>query len=71
MQSTYRLPFERFERYTPFGSAREVADFIAPYIEAGASHVNLLPVQASPEEVVERAFDVQMELRALFPGGDA
>ncbi|MBE0609608.1 MAG: TIGR03619 family F420-dependent LLM class oxidoreductase, partial [Dehalococcoidia bacterium] len=24
MESMYRLPFERFERYTPFGTAREV-----------------------------------------------
>ncbi len=68
MESTYRLPFERFERYTPFGTPREVAAFIAPYIEAGARHVVLMPVQATPEENVERAFEVQQELRSLFPG---
>ncbi len=65
MGSTYRLPFERFERYTPYGSAREVAEFIAPYVEAGARHVNLIPVQGSPEENVDRAAEVQAELRAL------
>jgi alkanesulfonate monooxygenase SsuD/methylene tetrahydromethanopterin reductase-like flavin-dependent oxidoreductase (luciferase family) len=55
MHATYRLPFERFERYTPFGTAAEVADFIAPYVEAGARHINLIHVQDTPEETVERA----------------
>ncbi|OAI44075.1 hypothetical protein AYO38_02280 [bacterium SCGC AG-212-C10] len=67
MQATYRLPFERFERYTPYGTARDVAEFIAPYVEAGAQHVVLMPVQESPEETVERAAEVQVALQALFP----
>jgi predicted xylose isomerase-like sugar epimerase len=66
MQATYRLPFERFERYTPFGTASEVADFIAPYVEAGARHVVLMPVQESPEATVERAAEVRAALHALF-----
>lgn len=65
MHSTYRLPFERFERYTPFGTAREVAEFIAPYAEAGARHINLIHVQETPEETVERAAEVREALRAL------
>ena len=67
MQAMYRLPFERFERYTPFGTRGEIAEFIAPYVEAGARHINLLPVQASPQEVVERAAEVRLALRDLFP----
>lgn len=70
MQRTYRLPFERFERYTPFGTPRNVAQFIAPYVEAGARHINLMPVQETPEATVERAYEVQMELRSLFPVTD-
>ena len=65
MGSTYRLPFERFERYTPYGSAAQVAEFIAPYVEAGARHINLIPVQGSAEENIERAAEVQFALRAL------
>lgn len=65
MQGTYRLPFEKFERYTPFGTAREVAEFIAPYVEAGARHINLIPVQSSAEENVTRAAEVREELRRL------
>lgn len=67
MQSTYKLPFERFERYTPYGTPREVAEFIAPFVEVGARHVVLMPVQATPEENVERAAEVQVELRGMFP----
>jgi probable F420-dependent oxidoreductase len=67
MESTYRLPFERFERYTPFGTPREVAEFIAPYVEAGARHVNLIPIQGTPEGNIEAARQVQDELASLFP----
>lgn len=65
MEGTYRLPFDRFERYTPYGSAREIAEFLAPYVEAGARHINLIPSQDSPEEVMERAAEVREALRAL------
>lgn len=67
MEAMYRLPFERFERYTPFGTAAEVAEFIAPYIEAGGRHINLITVQPTPEEGVDRAAEVQQALRELFP----
>ncbi len=66
MQGTYRLPFERFERYTPFGSANEIAEYFAPFVEAGARHINLIPVQESPEAVMEQAAAVREALRALF-----
>ncbi len=65
MESMYRLPFERFERYTPFGTAREVAEFILPYAEAGARHVNLIATQDTPEEGIERAAEVRAELHGL------
>ncbi len=65
MEAMYGLPFERFERYTPIGTAREVAEFILPYVEAGARHINLVPVQGSPEENIERSAEVREELLAL------
>ena len=66
MEGMYQLDFERFERYTPFGSAREVAEFVAPYVEAGARHVNLIPMQDTPEETVERAAEVREALSELL-----
>jgi probable F420-dependent oxidoreductase len=70
MESTYRLPFERFERYSPYGTAREVAEFIAPYVEAGARHVNLIPMQGTPEGNIEAARQVQEVLEEMFGDGE-
>jgi probable F420-dependent oxidoreductase len=67
MQGTYRLPFERFERYTPFGTADEIATYIAPFVEAGAKHINLIPVQSSPEANIEAAAAIRESLHAMFP----
>lgn len=63
MEGTYRVPFERFERYTPFGTAEEVAAFIRAYVERGARHINLVPVQESPEAVMEAAAAIREALR--------
>ncbi len=43
MQAFYQLPFERFERYCPYGTAADVAEFLAPYAEAGCTEFNLIP----------------------------
>ncbi len=43
MQAFYRLPFEQFERYTPYGTPADVAEFLAPYAEAGCTEFNLIP----------------------------
>lgn len=43
MQAFYGLPFERFERYCPYGTAEDVAAFLAPYVDAGCTEFNLIP----------------------------
>ena len=43
MQGFYQLPFERFERYCPYGSPEDIAEFLAPYVEAGCTEFNLIP----------------------------
>jgi probable F420-dependent oxidoreductase len=65
MQATYQLPFERFERYTPFGTVDEVAERIMPYVEAGARHINLIMTQPTAEENVERAAEIRAALHAM------
>jgi probable F420-dependent oxidoreductase len=65
MEGMYRVPFERFERYTPYGTARNVAEFIVPFVEAGARHINLIPWQQSPEANVEAAAAVREALHEL------
>jgi alkanesulfonate monooxygenase SsuD/methylene tetrahydromethanopterin reductase-like flavin-dependent oxidoreductase (luciferase family) len=43
MEAFYRIPFEGFERYTPCGTSDDIAEFLAPYVAAGASVLNLTP----------------------------
>ncbi|MAI81091.1 MAG: LLM class flavin-dependent oxidoreductase [Deltaproteobacteria bacterium] len=62
MESMYKIPFERFEKYSPYGSAEEVADFLRPYVAAGAQHLNLMAVTSSSEEAVERCAEIKARL---------
>ena len=66
MEAMYRIPFERFERYTPYGSPAEIAEFIAPYVEAGAAHVNVVATEGSAVANVEAAAAVQQALKKLL-----
>jgi alkanesulfonate monooxygenase SsuD/methylene tetrahydromethanopterin reductase-like flavin-dependent oxidoreductase (luciferase family) len=43
MERFYGTGFDRFERYTPFGTPEDVAEGLAPYVAAGASVLNLTP----------------------------
>ena len=49
MQQFYRIPFERFEKYSPYGTAEVVAETLARYRDAGCRLFNLMPVAADPE----------------------
>ena len=62
MESAYGLPFERFARYTPCGAAHEVADALAPYVEAGCRRFNFVPEAASLESAIETIGRVKEEL---------
>jgi alkanesulfonate monooxygenase SsuD/methylene tetrahydromethanopterin reductase-like flavin-dependent oxidoreductase (luciferase family) len=65
MTSMYRLPYERFERYSPFGEAREIAEFLAPYIEAGCRDFNLMAVAESTEASVDAVAEIRSRLLAM------
>jgi alkanesulfonate monooxygenase SsuD/methylene tetrahydromethanopterin reductase-like flavin-dependent oxidoreductase (luciferase family) len=52
METFYRMPFEPFERYSPYGSPEDVAEFLAPYIEAGCSTFNVIPCADDNETAV-------------------
>jgi hypothetical protein len=59
MEGFYKIPFDRFERYSPYGRPEDIAEFLGPYIEAGCSQFNLLAVQSSPDETVEAGLAVK------------
>ena len=65
MQALYRLPFERFQRLCPAGTPKQVAEFLRPYVEAGARSLTLVPCSPSWEAGV----DAVAEVRALLTEG--
>lgn len=64
MQAFYRIPFEQFEKYTPYGSPKEIAEFIVPYVEAGCEWLNFV-VADSADAALEHSVAVREELRAM------
>jgi alkanesulfonate monooxygenase SsuD/methylene tetrahydromethanopterin reductase-like flavin-dependent oxidoreductase (luciferase family) len=52
MQQTYGVPFERFERYCPYGTPEDVAEFLAPYVKAGCTEFNLIPQSPDDDEAL-------------------
>lgn len=62
MESMYRIPFERFERYSPHGSPEEIADFLAPYRAAGCTRFNIMPVASSSEAAIEGVAEIRERL---------
>jgi alkanesulfonate monooxygenase SsuD/methylene tetrahydromethanopterin reductase-like flavin-dependent oxidoreductase (luciferase family) len=64
MQDFYQMPFEPFERYSPYGTPEEVAEFLSPYIEAGCSAFNVIPCAGDDEAAIAAVG----ELRGLLTG---
>ena len=52
MEAFYQLPFERFEKYCPYGTADDVAEFLAPYVAAGCTAFNLIPQSPHQEQAI-------------------
>ncbi|MDT7553350.1 MAG: hypothetical protein QOI16_1886 [Pseudonocardiales bacterium] len=63
MENLYHLPFSTFERWIPHGTPAEVADFVAPFVEAGATTLNFIPFAGSDGAGI----DAVAEVRALLP----
>jgi alkanesulfonate monooxygenase SsuD/methylene tetrahydromethanopterin reductase-like flavin-dependent oxidoreductase (luciferase family) len=64
MEGFYQIPFDRFERYSPSGTPADVAEFLAPYVDAGCTSFNLIPQSPDVETAVDGAVEVRRLLRA-------
>jgi len=64
MQRFYQMPFEPFERYSPYGTAEHIAEFLGPYIDAGCSTFNVIPCADDDESAIAGV----SELRTLLAG---
>ncbi|MCP5181738.1 MAG: LLM class flavin-dependent oxidoreductase [Pseudomonadales bacterium] len=63
MENFYHVPFEKFERYVPYGTPEDVAAGLQPYVDAGCRVMNLKVVAASDEEEIGGATEVARQLR--------
>jgi len=64
MERFYRMSFKPFERYTPCGTATDIAEFLQPYVAAGATTLNLTPCGPDRNTEIEAAAEVK---RLLCP----
>ena len=67
MQRFYQMPFEPFERYSPYGTPEEVAEFLRPYVDAGCSTFNVIACAHDDHEAIAAVG----ELRTLLAGSAA
>jgi alkanesulfonate monooxygenase SsuD/methylene tetrahydromethanopterin reductase-like flavin-dependent oxidoreductase (luciferase family) len=72
MEEFYHVPFDRFERYTPYGTAEDVAGYLRPFADAGCGTFNLTPIGGSQEERIAFLAEVKRQLgprpKAQGPG---
>ena len=59
MQSFYHLAYETFARWSPAGTPEEVATFLAPYLAAGCSTINLIPCGHDRDDTIAMAAQVR------------
>jgi alkanesulfonate monooxygenase SsuD/methylene tetrahydromethanopterin reductase-like flavin-dependent oxidoreductase (luciferase family) len=64
MESLYRLPFEKFDRYCPRGTPEDVAAALEPFVEAGCRTFNLIPAGEEVEALIDAAAEVRRLLNA-------
>jgi alkanesulfonate monooxygenase SsuD/methylene tetrahydromethanopterin reductase-like flavin-dependent oxidoreductase (luciferase family) len=64
MEAFYGLPFERFERYCPYGTPEDVAEFLAPYAAAGCAEFNLIPQSPDQDQAIAGTAAVRKLLSA-------
>ena len=64
MEAFYGLPFERFERYCPYGTAADVAEFLAPSVAAGCAEFSLIPQSPDHDLAIDGAAEVKRLLGA-------
>jgi alkanesulfonate monooxygenase SsuD/methylene tetrahydromethanopterin reductase-like flavin-dependent oxidoreductase (luciferase family) len=64
MESLYRVPFGKFDRYSPRGTPADVAAALAPFVDAGCRTFNLIPAGEDQFAVVDAAAEVRRLLNA-------
>jgi alkanesulfonate monooxygenase SsuD/methylene tetrahydromethanopterin reductase-like flavin-dependent oxidoreductase (luciferase family) len=71
MQSFYQMPFEPFEKYSPYGTPEDVAEFLHPYIEAGCTTFNVIPCASDDDTAIASVAELRALLTASAPAATA
>jgi alkanesulfonate monooxygenase SsuD/methylene tetrahydromethanopterin reductase-like flavin-dependent oxidoreductase (luciferase family) len=58
MESLYARPFADFERWSPLGTAEDVAEALAPFVDGGCRDINLISIAADADEALEQTIAV-------------
>jgi len=66
MQALYNQPPERFQHVTAAGTPVQVAEKLAPFVEAGAEHLTIVTVADSVHDGIDLAAEVRRLLQAEF-----
>ncbi len=66
MEIFYKVPFEKFERYVPYGTPDEVAAQLNPYVDAGCRLMNLKVVAANDAEEVRGGAAIRQHMLNHF-----
>lgn len=62
MEQLYKTPFERFERYTPCGTAADVAEAIAPFVDLGFTDILLNGIAEDSASLIAMSDEVGRHL---------
>lgn len=62
MEAFYQLPYDRFARWSPAGAPAQVAEFLAPYVDAGCTTFNVIAQGPSLEAEVAAVAEVRRRL---------
>ena len=65
MEAFYKVPFDNFERYTPYGTPTEVAAQLAEFVTAGCQFFNLKLCAAHPQQEIELGAEVVQALNRM------
>jgi alkanesulfonate monooxygenase SsuD/methylene tetrahydromethanopterin reductase-like flavin-dependent oxidoreductase (luciferase family) len=64
MEAFYQLPYQRFERWSPAGSPKQIVEFLMPYVDAGCHTFNLIACGASLEAEITAVSEIRERLVA-------
>jgi alkanesulfonate monooxygenase SsuD/methylene tetrahydromethanopterin reductase-like flavin-dependent oxidoreductase (luciferase family) len=64
MEGMYRLPYERFERFSPWGSPARIAEYLAPYLAAGCRSFSVSAQATRWPDAIDGLAEVRRLLRA-------